>query len=251
MLGYPPTRLIEEQVPAGERVLVMGMVAEAYTQRDVLFAYQSAFNEVIPRHPLGSGRRGVPPQTAGSLPLPAAQVARRACCSDCRGQTGAVGRERVPRPGRATGTAAHAILEAASLSQPWDAGMAFDRNPATRWRSWESIFPGMYVTADFGAAETVDSVRLLCSVGQYDMRMRIDGQLPSGKWVILNSKMNQSMLETPPPCGAMQWRRFVPAGSNGSSCTIPIRRRGLERQKRRLGRHFRGRTKRARLYRLY
>jgi hypothetical protein len=38
--------------------------------------------------------------------------------------------------------------------------MAFDNSPATRWRSWETAGPDMYLEVDFGREETVDEIRI-------------------------------------------------------------------------------------------
>jgi hypothetical protein len=43
---------------------------------------------------------------------------------------------------------------------PWDIGLAFDGNPVTRWRSWESLYPGMHVDMDFGNELALDRVEL-------------------------------------------------------------------------------------------
>ena len=45
--AYGVARMLEENVPKGERVLAMNGMAEAYTSRDVLVSFQGAFNESL------------------------------------------------------------------------------------------------------------------------------------------------------------------------------------------------------------
>ena len=47
-----------------------------------------------------------------------------------------------------------------AFPNPWDVQLAFDNSPATRWRSWETAAPGMYVEADFGEELSVDEIRI-------------------------------------------------------------------------------------------
>jgi hypothetical protein len=54
---------------------------------------------------------------------------------------------------------------------PWDIGLAFDDNPVTRWRSWESIHPGMHVDVDFGAPVEMDRVELHSSHDQWKIEV--------------------------------------------------------------------------------
>jgi hypothetical protein len=41
---------------------------------------------------------------------------------------------------------------------PWDAGLAIDGNPTTRWRSWQAVRPGMWIEARFKSPVAVDRV---------------------------------------------------------------------------------------------
>src|ERR1019366_3079575 len=54
---------------------------------------------------------------------------------------------------------------------PWDIGLAFDGNPVTRWKSWESVHPGMHVDVDFGAPVEIDRVELHCAHDQPEIEI--------------------------------------------------------------------------------
>ncbi len=71
---------------------------------------------------------------------------------------------------------------------PWDVQLAFDNSPATRWRSWQSAEPGMYVDIDFGAAQTADQVAIESSFDTYKTKIRLEGQTPDGRWMRLSDK---------------------------------------------------------------
>ena len=43
---------------------------------------------------------------------------------------------------------------------PWGVQLAFDNSEATRWRSWETLRPGMCIEVDFGREQPVDQVRV-------------------------------------------------------------------------------------------
>ena len=52
---------------------------------------------------------------------------------------------------------------------PWDIGLAFDNNPATRWKSWQRMYSGMHVDVDFGAPLEIDRVELHSSHDQWNV----------------------------------------------------------------------------------
>jgi hypothetical protein len=72
----------------------------------------------------------------------------------------------------------------------WDVGLAFDRNPATRWRAWEPGRPGMYVEMDFGAPVVLDRVELDCSTDQGDPDVQLEA---------IEAKLEKLKLDPEPP----------------------------------------------------
>ena len=198
MPSYVVARMIEEFVPQGERVFVLSQVAESYTTRDILVGYQAAFNHTIgdilwaplvddyhprrhilfhfPKQPLRAVRVI---QTAGGKP-------EHWTVSEFYVLNG---------PDEVIRTSAWKLQ---ARPNPWDAGMAFDRNLATRWRSWWALFPGMFLEADYDHPETADSVRLECALGQYEMRLRLEGQAESGEWKTLDAQPRNIVVDDPP-----------------------------------------------------
>ncbi len=199
MPGYVTARMIEQFVPPRERVFVLTQTAESYTTRDILVGYQAAFNHTVgdilwtpivedyhprrhvvfrfPARPL----RGVRVVQTASSPHEHWTVAEFRVFNGDR------------EVGRRPGWRLHA------KPNPWDAGMAFDANPATRWRSWQSLFPGMYLGTEIDPPQTADAVRLEFAFGQYDMRMRLEELTGPGQWRPLEAV--QTPVEVPSPEG--------------------------------------------------
>jgi hypothetical protein len=195
---YIIARMIEAFVPPGEPVFVFNQVAEAYTNRDILVGYQAAFNHTMgdtlwtaivdDYHPRRHVSFRFPRQ-----PLSALRVVQTAGGS---GDHWAVNEVYVLN--EQTEVARTAAWRLLASPNPWDVEMAFDRNLATRWRSWQTLVPGMFLEADFGKMETVDSARIECALGQYDPRMKLEGRTPSGEWKILDAKPQQIVVDDPP-----------------------------------------------------
>src|SRR5262249_12943351 len=75
---------------------------------------------------------------------------------------------------------------------PWDVQLAFDNSPATRWRSWQTLYPGMYLSVEFASREISDSVLLECAHDQYKIRLKLEGRDETGKWKTLADKPEES-----------------------------------------------------------
>jgi hypothetical protein len=96
---------------------------------------------------------------------------------------------------------------------PWDIQMAFDNSPVTRWRSWQTASPGMQIDVDFGAAKSVDQVRVETSRDHAKARLRLETQDTSGRWITLAENPEQIDI--------------VPRGSTRRAVTSELRTRGI------------------------
>jgi hypothetical protein len=68
---------------------------------------------------------------------------------------------------------------------PWDVQLAFDNSLVTRWRSWQTLYPGMYLEVEFAAPEISDSTLLECAHDQWKIRLKLEGMDDAGKWKTL------------------------------------------------------------------
>ena len=198
MFFYPMARLIEEQVPPGGKVLSFNQLPEAYTSRKVLVVYEAAFNNRlgdILQTPL------IPefqPTWQHSFRFPAQPLAKIRVVQTAAGgpDLWSVSELRVFEGLRELPRSP--IWRLRAWPDPWDVQSAFDNSPVTRWRSWQALFPGMFLEVDFGKPTTIDSVRLDCSGDQYLVRTKLEGQEPSGTWKTLADSPQQAELPPPP-----------------------------------------------------
>jgi len=198
-LFYPIARMVEDMTPPGARILTFNQVPDAYTTREILVVYQSAFNAV-----LGDILwHGIIPEYAPQRQLtfrfqPLELAAVRVVQTHRGGPDHfSVGEMRVFRGEREL--ARRPLWRLRAWPKPWDVQMAFDNSPATRWRSWQTLEPDMFVEVEFHKPLTLDRVVLECSRDQYRSRVGLEGRLPSGEWRRLDDEPD--IAELPPPLG--------------------------------------------------
>ena len=194
---YPIARLLDDAAPPGSRILTFSQAPDAYTSREILVAYQSAFNAtmgdilwtpLIPEYqPTWQFSFKFPPR-----PLRKVRVVQT---NDGGPDHWSVAELRVFSGEREMPRASRWRLRA--HPNPWDVQMAFDNSPVTRWRSWHTLFPGMYVEVDFGRVETIDKVVLECARDQYRIQLKLEAQTPSGEWQALAGEPEEAKLSQP------------------------------------------------------
>ena len=181
---YGIVRMIEDAVPKGLPVLAVNGLPDAYTTHEILVGFQSAYNDdladilnsgwdearqpnrrIIFKFPAKAMRRVRVLETGVGAPLEEFKA------TELRYFSGGVELARDP------------AWRLRAWPNPWDVQMAFDNSPATRWRSWETAAPGMYLDADFGKFEMVDEVRLETSFDYANLKLQVEEMNPSGQWV--------------------------------------------------------------------
>lgn len=172
--AWVAAQTLEYFVPKGKRVWSTTPVGEAYCNTDVMIGYQSAEGDLIDdilstavfdnQAPTLNFRFTFPKRRLQHI-----RVSQTATSPDDLWSIGEVrifnGDNRISRT-----PAWH--IDATPF--PWDIGLAFDGNPVTRWRSWESIHPGMHVDVDFGAPTEIDRVELHSSHDQGKIEVHLD-----------------------------------------------------------------------------
>ncbi len=191
-------RMIDENTAPGSTVLAMNGVAESYTSRKILVQFQAAPNTVI-NDAIYTGFIGdLPPVQHLLYKFPLQKLRKlRAVQVEATldgAQLWSISEFRVLANGRELPRASEWRLHA--KPNPWDVQLAFDNSPVTRWRSWETAKPGMFVEIDFGRETDVDSVRLERSPDQ-NTRVVIEGAGEDGKWRMLADKFELTIVEPP------------------------------------------------------
>ncbi len=187
---YRWARLIENHVPPGARVLIRTSVASAYTSRDVLVGYEGAFNEEMEDLLNVGWDPAAQPRKQWTYSFPERRVRRLRLV-----ETGTTNIPEVQWD-------VHELrffdrgLELPRLPEwrlqarpnPWGVQLAFDNSAATRWRSWETLHPGMGIEVDFDREQPVDQVRVELSDLDWTVRMRVEAMEPSGLWTPLPAR---------------------------------------------------------------
>ncbi len=80
---------------------------------------------------------------------------------------------------------------------PWDARLAFDRSPVTRWDAWQEIREGARLEVHFGKAESVSTVRVESKPNQAAVHWELQGMFTDGKWPVLDTTSEVILLPSP------------------------------------------------------
>jgi hypothetical protein len=196
---YRWARLIEDHVPPGGRVLVRSAVASAYTSRDVLLGYEGAFNEEMQDLLDVGWDPSSQPRKQWTYSFPERRLRRLRLVE--------TGTTKVPEEqwdvhelrffdaGAELPRLPEWRLQA--RPNPWGVQLAFDNSEATRWRSWETLHPGMNIEVDFGRERPVDQVRVELSDVDWNVRMRVETPDANGRWTPLpaSEELRQKQYE--------------------------------------------------------
>jgi hypothetical protein len=173
--AWVTARMLDEFVPRGKRVWSTSDVAQSYSATEVLVYYYSAEGELIQDilstaikpnfQPLRNLRYTFAPRTLSRL-----RIVQNAAS---RNEIWSIGQMNFFLGGEEIRPLAKWHVDSSTF--PWDLGLAFDRNPVTRWRSWEPIHPGMWIDVDFGAPVQIDRVELHNSLDEPDIDVKLEG----------------------------------------------------------------------------
>jgi hypothetical protein len=174
--SYQMGRMIEALVPPESKVLCYAPPPEAYCRRDVLVSYQGAFNESM-IDVLSAPIRGDGLPTRRLTFRFAPRSLRRLRVVQSAGghiESWGVNELRIYRGDIELPREPQWRLSA--RPNTWEIQAAFDGNPLSRWRSWEPLFPGMWVQVDFGRPETVDRVVIQASPDHHHVELALEGK---------------------------------------------------------------------------
>lgn len=172
--GWVTARMLDEFVPEGKRVWSTVAVAEAYSKTDVLVNYYSAEGELIQDILMTPAKPDFQPNRNLRYTFyPHAMRSVRLIQNATGPDIWSIGEMRFffgnqeIQPGPK--------WQYSGSSFPWDLGLAFDRNPVTRWRTWEPIHPGMFVNVEFGEPLMLDRIELHSSHDQWKADVSLEG----------------------------------------------------------------------------
>lgn len=181
---YQIARMIEARVPADGVVYTALPLPEAYTDRTILLDYTAALNNNLSEAlatPLTTDYQPIVRMVFlfTAEKLTAIRVVQGASSNDLW----SIHEMRVYRDNRQVEP--RGAWRAVAEPNPWDARLAVDGNPVTRWKSWQPAEAGQFAGVEFGGAEEADAVQLDCSVDQPHTKLRLEGRLEGGGWKTL------------------------------------------------------------------
>lgn len=180
-------RMLDQFVPEGKRVWSTTPVAEAYEKTEVLVNYYSAEGELIQDILTTAVRPDYEPTWNLRYTFPAHTVERLRFVQRARSDdVWSIGEVKFFLGDKQIRRTPQWKFDARPF--PWDIGLAFDDNPATRWRAWEPSHNGMYAEVEFGAPVQLDRVELHCSHDQRKIDVRLEAT---------DARLDK--LEDPPP----------------------------------------------------
>jgi hypothetical protein len=177
--GYDLIRTVDARVPPHERIFSPSGLATSYMSHDLIQGFQGALNNTLSDFLSVAQYEEWQPTRALAFHFPERPMQRVRLLQTAQGsgaQQWNVHELRFFDHGREIPRAPTWKLRA--HPNPWEVQLAFDNSPVTRWRSWQTGAPGMFIEVDFGRAEHVDEVRMETSRDYgwpFQFRVEADG----------------------------------------------------------------------------
>jgi hypothetical protein len=192
--GYRVARLIEQDVPAGEKVFSFDQVAEAWTSREVLVGYYSADNETLRDILMSAMAPGLCPERALDLHFAPRQIRSLRAIQRGPADTRMWQISEFQMFSEDTPIAPDARWRFRANPNSWDAHLAFDRTLVTRWQSWRASAPGMSLEADLPKPVQIDHVRLLSPMDSLQAAIELQGMDIHGNWHTIPARSSSSSI---------------------------------------------------------
>ena len=186
-------------VPPGERVLTMNDTAASYTSREVLVGFEAAFNQTLYDTLYMGFIDGFQPRLETVFHFPERSLRHiRVIETSNPGSVHQWGVHEIRYLHHGAEIARSSAWRLRGWPNSWEVPLAFDNSPVTRWRSWESAKPGMFIETDFGADQIADEVRVV--TGDDDrglIAMQLETMNASSQWGPVAAKQEEHDLKPP------------------------------------------------------
>jgi len=156
---YSMKAAIETLVPARAKVFSQDSRSEAYLDRSIMVGYESALGNLAQDLLAAPIDGKVRPSQRQRFPfLPVSTRAVRVVQTASGADFWTINEFHVYSRGRELPRSPPWRIRA--WPNGWEATLAFDNSYATRWSSWQSMSPGMFLAVDFDKPEVIDEVAL-------------------------------------------------------------------------------------------
>lgn len=201
---YRVARMVERHTPPGSRIFTPSQYPDSYTTREFVVSFMSAHNERLNDCLNAAMYPDMSPAARQEFSFPRGAYSAIRVVQTAQPRPGQQGEKelwsiaelRVYDGDKELGRAPEWRLDA--RPNPWDIQLAFDNDPITRWRSWERLRPGMWVSADFGKPREISRVVLTMSTDQWGTKLRAEARDGAGTWRTISSAPVFSQPGTPP-----------------------------------------------------
>jgi hypothetical protein len=195
--GYVIARQVEKATPPGSRIFSFDSgLPEAYCAREILVSFQAGLNERLHQTLYAGFEPIFQPLTVLTFRIRPDRFRRLRVVQTASAASGIPGISEVEIFGPGGRLPRKSVWRFHADPFPWDAELAFDGNPATQWKAWETIKPGMFVEVDLGSEEVITSVQLDVTPDQGYVHWQLEGETPTGRWTVLNTFPQSAVLQT-------------------------------------------------------
>jgi len=166
--------LLNQRVPAGDRILSTTVLQSAYHARYVIDPWNNTYGSRLTAALNAAFDPAWQPVWRHDFHFGEKSVKGIRLVETARAVSGNwnIFEVRIYRAGVELPRAAQWRLKA--WPNPWEVQSAFDNNPVTRWTSGQALSPGMYLQVDFGQEQTIDEVVVECAHVPEEIRMRLE-----------------------------------------------------------------------------
>jgi len=181
---YTIARVFEGVTLPGSRIFAFNARPDSYTSREVAVSFQSARGETLADMFYSVFDEAQQPRIRRAFhfsrrPVRTFRLVQTKLATD-PDQQWAMHEIRVLQSGVELQRAPAWRLTASP--NPWDAQLAFDNSPVTRWRAFERLRPGQYLEVDLGAPQAIDEIAIETSASQTDVDLHMDVLEGDGSW---------------------------------------------------------------------
>ena len=193
--GYVMARRVEKATPPGSRILSFdSSLPGAYCSREILVSFQAGLNERL-RDVLYAGfDPDFQPLNVRTFRVQPMRLRRLRVVETASG-SGIPGISEIEIFGPQGKLPRKPGWRFDAHPFPWDVEMAFDGSPATQWKAWENMKPGMFVELDLGSEEVISAVQLDVTPDQGNRHWQLEGETSPGRWAVLNAAPQSANLE--------------------------------------------------------
>jgi len=197
--GYAVARMIETEAPPEGKVLSFNQANDAYTTREVIVPYQSAFGQWLGELQWTPLIPDYAPVRLIELRFPRRELSRIRLLQTASGapDNWSVSELRLYQAGREVRRQPQWRIRANPY--PWGVPYAFDGSEVTRWKSWEPLRSGMFIEVDLQTPTALDAISVQCSQEQRAIRLAVATPDADGNWRPIEAE--QRDFELAPPLG--------------------------------------------------